>query len=227
LSDEEDDMSDPSQDKPADAPAAAVDATPPADGDPAPAPAPAPAAEAAPPVEAAAAPTEASVPPAVAVEEPAHEPPKEEPPKKEGHGKRESHHKKEAHAAKQPEPEPEPAPAPSPPRAVAPSSAKGKLLLVAWSGSPAGGWADGLRQAGYDVYVEGGARSSAFQWASAHQPVAAVIDLSTMPEDGQRLASTLRITAATAGIPVVFSQASGGGSHPAELDDVLARLSRL
>jgi outer membrane biosynthesis protein TonB len=222
LSDEEDHMSDPSQDKPADAPASAVEATPPADADPAPAPAPAPAAEAGP---ASAAPTEASAP-AVAVEEPAHQPaPKEEPPKKEAHGK----HKKEAHAAKQPEPEPEPAPAPapSPPRAVAPSSARGKLLLVAWSGSPAGGWADGLRQAGYDVYVESGARASAFQWASTHQPVAAVIDLSTMPEDGQRLASTLRITAATAGIPVVFSQASGAGSHPAQLDDVLARLSRL
>jgi CheY-like chemotaxis protein len=140
----------------------------------------------------------------------------------EGHKK-----KKEAHA-EAPAPAAAPAPAPAAaPVAAASAKTKGKLLLVAWPGSAAAAWADGLGQAGYDVYHEGGQRLAAFQWASEHQPVAAVIDLSTQLEDGQRLATTLRITGATAAIPVVFCHAGGQSQHPTSLEAVLSRLSKL
>src|SRR6185436_17971848 len=84
---------------------------------------------------------------------------------------------------------------------------RGKLLVVAWGPSAAAKWEAQLTQAGFEVYVESAARLNAFQWAKDNQPVAAVIDLSHNPDDGKRLATTLRIPGATAGIPLVFCDA--------------------
>jgi hypothetical protein len=107
-------------------------------------------------------------------------------------------------------------------------AARGKLLLVAWGPSPAAAWEAQLAHAGFEVYVERSARLSAFQWAQEHSPVAAVIDLSQNPDDGRRLASTMRITGATAGIPLVFCDAVGGGAAPlASVEAVLGALSKL
>ncbi len=106
--------------------------------------------------------------------------------------------------------------------------ARGKLLLVAWGPSPAATWEAQLAHAGFEVYTERSARLGAFQWANDNQPVAAVIDLSQNPDDGKRLATTLRITGATAGIPLVFCDAVGGGAAAlASVDAVLSALSKL
>jgi hypothetical protein len=105
---------------------------------------------------------------------------------------------------------------------------RGKILLVAWGPSPAVAWEAKLAQAGFEVYVESSQRLAAFQWASEHQPVAAVIDLSQNPDDGKRLASTLRITGATAGIQLVFCDAVAGGAAPlTSADAVVAALAKL
>jgi hypothetical protein len=107
-------------------------------------------------------------------------------------------------------------------------STRGKLLLVAWGPSPAAAWEAKLSQAGFEVYVESSQRLAAFQWASEHQPVAAVIDLSQNPDDGRRLASTLKITGATAGIQLVFCDAAAGGAAPlTSADAVVAALAKL
>lgn len=107
-------------------------------------------------------------------------------------------------------------------------AAKVRVLLVAWGQSRATDWAEGLSQAGYDVHVETSQRASAFQWASEHQPAAVVIDLSTQPDDGRRLASTLKVTGATAAIPVLFSDAAESGRAPlTSVDALLGTLSKI
>src|SRR5205807_3447129 len=107
-------------------------------------------------------------------------------------------------------------------------STRGKLLLVAWGASSAAAWEAKLSQAGFEVYVETSQRLAAFQWASENQPVAAVIDLSQNPDDGKRLATTLKITGATAGIPLVFCDAAAGGAAQlTTADAVLGALAKL
>ena len=113
-------------------------------------------------------------------------------------------------------------------KAAPAGAARGKLLLVAWGPSPAAAWEEQLAHAGFEVNVERSARINAFQWANENQPVAIVIDLSQNLEDGKRLATTLKITGATAGIPLVFCDAANSGAAPlASVDAVLGALSKL
>jgi CheY-like chemotaxis protein len=116
----------------------------------------------------------------------------------------------------------EPRADPKPPMPSA-ATGSGPVLLVAWGDVPTSQWAPDLERAGYHVHVERHARITAFQWANEHQPIAAVIDLSTKPEDGRALASTLRVTPTTRDIPLVFIDGSGSLST---LLDRLATLRR-
>jgi CheY-like chemotaxis protein len=143
-------------------------------------------------------------------------------------------------AAPEPKPEPVVEAAPPAPPPVVPTAAprnggdkramaaKVRVLLVAWGQSRASDWAEGLAEAGYDVHLETSQRASAFQWANEHQPAAVVIDLSTQPDDGRRLASTLKVTGTTAAIPVLFSDAAESGRAPlTSVDALLGSLSKI
>lgn len=80
-----------------------------------------------------------------------------------------------------------------------------RVLLVAWKGSPAAAWADTIRSGGFTVLVEETTGERAWRTAKERGIDCVIIDGLKKPSHGRQTGFTLRDTAKTRGIPIIWT----------------------